>query len=244
MRNGEFVNPRLAAIYEAVSPWSEDEMFFVHLVETAQARRVLDLGCGTGRFAVWLADSGHSVTGVDPAPACLSLARAKPSADRVTWLMGTSEVLATAAFDAAVLMNHVAQFLVDDDEWNRTLADLKRALVPGGMLAFDTRDPRARSWVHWNEVESRREVALPHGATVTMWTTLISTVDESVTFEHRYRFSDGAEPISRTTLRFRSEADIRASLSSHGFTIRRVHSTGDAGPMRVRRGELVFVASA
>jgi hypothetical protein len=40
------------------------------------------------------------------------------------------------------MISHVAQFFADDDEWSRNLADLNRALVPGGRLVFDTRDPR------------------------------------------------------------------------------------------------------
>jgi ubiquinone/menaquinone biosynthesis C-methylase UbiE len=92
--------------------------------------RVLDLGCGTGRLALALADAGHRVTGVDPACASLDVARAKRGADRVTWVEGTSQVLPDAAFDVALMTSHVAQFFVDDSAWRATLADLRRPLVP------------------------------------------------------------------------------------------------------------------
>ena len=49
-----------------------------------------------------------------------------------------------AAFDIGLMTSHVAQFLSADEEWRHPLADLKRGLVPGGRLAFDTRAPRAR----------------------------------------------------------------------------------------------------
>ncbi len=70
------------------------------------------------------------MAGVDPARASLAAARAKPGADRVTWMEGTSAVLLHAAFDVAVMTSHVAQFFVTDEEWRQALADLHRALVP------------------------------------------------------------------------------------------------------------------
>ena len=98
---------------------------------------MLDLGCGTGRLPLALSRAGHTVTGVDPAAASLDAARAKPGAERITWIEGTSAVLPDATFDVALMTSHVAQFLVGDDEWRGTLADLARALVPGGLLLFD-----------------------------------------------------------------------------------------------------------
>jgi malonyl-CoA O-methyltransferase len=46
----------------------------------------LDLGCGTGRHALWLAAGGASVTAVDFSEGMLAEARRKPGADQVRWL--------------------------------------------------------------------------------------------------------------------------------------------------------------
>lgn len=47
--------------------------------------RVLDLGCGTGRHALWLAEQGANVTAVDFSEGMLAEARQKPFADVVNF---------------------------------------------------------------------------------------------------------------------------------------------------------------
>ena len=49
--------------------------------------------------------------------------------------------------------------LAGDDEWQGTLRDVSRALVPGGRLVFDSRDPGARHWERWNPHDSRRWIS-------------------------------------------------------------------------------------
>ncbi|MGC1210468.1 MAG: class I SAM-dependent methyltransferase [Micromonospora sp.] len=243
MRRGEFLDRRLATVYDAECPWGRDDDFFLSVVNEIPRARVLDLGCGTGRLTLALAAAGHRVTGVDPAQASLDAARAKPGGDRVTWLEGTSRVLPDRAFDIAVLTSHVAQEICADDEWARTLADLRRALVPGGRLAFDSRDPAARRWERWNPDESRRRLALADGTAVDAWTELTQVRDGLVKFLHHYRFPDGEEVCSPGTLRFRTEAELRASLTTAGFTVERVCGGWAGEPVGASDdGELIMIA--
>lgn len=77
---------------------------FVYLGERFQLGpdvRVLDLGCGTGRLTIPLAQLGCNVTGMDPDPAMLEEARAEASslmsrASSLTWLEGSSFDLSPA----------------------------------------------------------------------------------------------------------------------------------------------------
>jgi malonyl-CoA O-methyltransferase len=48
---------------------------------------VLDLGCGTGRHAGWMADAGARVTAVDLSRGMLAEARRKPGSERIRYLV-------------------------------------------------------------------------------------------------------------------------------------------------------------
>ena len=196
------------------------------------------------RLALAMAGAGHVVTGVDPARASLDAARAKPGAQAVTWIEGTSAVVPDLAFDVAVMISHVAQFFVSDLERSRTLVDLKRTLVPGGTLVFDTRDPRAREWERRNPVDSRRLITLPGGDVVTIWTEVTSVEDGRVNFTHHYCFTDGEELRSEATLRFRTDDEVRRSLHDGGFSAERMYGGWKREPVGRGDGELLVIARA
>lgn len=67
MADEGFEHPRLAAIYDALDSERGDLDVYVAIAAELDATRVLDIGCGTGTFALLLAERGYEVTGVDPA---------------------------------------------------------------------------------------------------------------------------------------------------------------------------------
>ncbi len=243
MEQAEFRHRRLVEVYDAQCPWQRDDDWFAAVVDAiGPGSRVADLGCGTGRLAIGLAARGHRVTGVEPAAASLAAARAKPGAERVTWIEGTSAALPAAAFDVAVMTSHVAQIFLTDAEWHAVLADVHRALVPGGVLAFDARDPLDRAWDRWNGVDTYRHVALPGGGSVRIWTQLTDACDGVVSFTHHYRFDDGEVLTSELSLRFRDEHELRSSLAGAGFVVDRIAGGWLGEPLGHPDGELIVVA--
>ena len=99
---------------------------------------MLDVGCGTGKFARLLAEQGLArVWGVDPSTEMLAEARKRvPSS--VGLKLGEAERLPfkDAAFDAAVLWTVVHLI-----ERPLAFAEFERVLVPGGRLAIVTFAP-------------------------------------------------------------------------------------------------------
>jgi SAM-dependent methyltransferase len=242
MHHGEFRDPRLVVVYDALCPWTREDDFFLSVLAEEPAERILDLGCGTGRLAIAMAKAGYRVTGVDPARASLDAARRKPGADALTWLDGSAEVLPPAAFDAALMTSHVAQFFVTGDEWAAALAGLHQALVPGARLIFDSRDPAARGWEKWNPADSCRLVQLPDGTTVTAWTEVLSVRDGAVSFSHHYGFADGDRRAATATLRFRGEDELRSSLAVAGFSVEQIYGGWNRDPIGHPDGEFLVVA--
>lgn len=235
-----FANPRLAAIYDALDPDRSDLEPYRDAIVTSGARTVLDVGCGTGTFAVLLAGLGLAVTAVDPAAASLDVAKAKPGADRVEWIHGDTGVLPNLAVDFATMTANVAQVFVSESYWLQTLTNIGGALKPAGQLMFEVRDPDRRTWESWTPENTHRVVDLGiEVGRVETWTELESVDLPFVSFSHHYRFArDGAEVVSESTLRFRPRTEVEQALSATGYRIDDVRDAPD------RPGkEFVFLAS-
>ncbi len=239
MPDAVFDHPRLAAIYDALDPDRSDLDAYAALVEELGARSVLDLGCGTGTFALLLADRGLEVIGVDPASASLNVARAKAGGDLVTWIHGdASAIPASVEVDAVTMTANVAQVFLTDADWAATLAAVHASLRPGGWLIFESRDPDRRAWEDWTEERTRSTTDIPGVGRVTDWVQVTEVDGEFVTFESPNVFeADGTVITSRSTLRFRSRDAIERSLAACGFDLVEVRDAPDR-PGR----EMVFLA--
>lgn len=154
MADAIFEDPRLAAMYDALDPDRSDLEVYAAIADELEAMRVLDVGCGTGTFALLLAERGLEVIGVDPAGESLAIARAKPGAERVSWIHGDATARPPLAVDLATMTGNVAQAIADESDWDDTLRGIYEALRPGGRLVFETRDPAVEAWREWNRVDS------------------------------------------------------------------------------------------
>jgi SAM-dependent methyltransferase len=144
-----FEHPRLAAVYDALDADRGDLDIYVGIVIELGAKLVVDVGCGTGTFALMLAGRGVDVVAVDPAGASLDVARSKPGADRVRWVHGDATGLPAeleGRVDLAVMIGNVAQAIVEEPDWANTLKVVQRCLRPGGYLVFETRRLEQRGW--------------------------------------------------------------------------------------------------
>lgn len=249
-----FADPRLAVLYDAFEDGRDDLDVYVALAAELAATSVVDVGCGTGELAVRLARAGFEVVGVDPAVASIDVARAKPGADRVTWVEGdlarATHVLDGRRVDLVAMTGNVSQVFVDDSEWQATLDAARRLLRPDGHLVFETRRPDARAWEEWTVERTLDRRRLADGTMVATWVELLDDGSDefgadpvTVSFRWTYVFDpDGPRPetlTSDSTLRFRQLHELRADLETAGFEVVEVRDAPDR-PAR----EWVFVARA
>jgi S-adenosylmethionine-dependent methyltransferase len=127
---------RTAAVWAALDP----------VVGAGTPLRVLDVGGGSGMFAVPLARLGHEVTVVDPSADALATLRRRAETagvgDRVRGVQGDGDLLhevlpgddGADGYDLALC--HSVLEVVDDPAV--TLSEIARALRPGGQVSVAT----------------------------------------------------------------------------------------------------------
>ena len=99
-----------------------------------QGRRVLDLGCGRGRWAQEFARRGARVTGIDWSEEALAQARTRVPQATFLHMPVTELGFAPGSFDAVNCVT-VVQHLPHEVH-ARVLCEAARVLVPGGMLSL------------------------------------------------------------------------------------------------------------
>ena len=103
------------------------------LAEVTDKDHVVDVGCGPGTAVREARRRGARVTGVDPAPVMLTLARAvTPRRDRVTWSSGVAEALPLPDASASVYWSISTVHHWNDVE--QGLLEARRVLEPEGRL--------------------------------------------------------------------------------------------------------------
>ena len=237
-----YTDPRLVELYDIENARGADTDFYVGLAADLGARRVLDLGCGTGLLTRELAVVGRQVVGVDPSPAMLDFARRQPGAERARWVEGYSNSLGTSEADLVLMTGNVAQVFLDDHEWNAALRAIHDALRPGGCLAFESRNPDDRAWERWNGEATYERFDSPHGP-VGCWVELVGVGNDRVPFEaYKVFTATGEVVIASSELRFRSLAELNDSLTNTGFAVEHVYGDWDRGPFVGASRVMVFVA--
>lgn len=242
----EFDDPRLAAIYDTVNTHdpAEEPRFVRRLVDDLGVRSatIVDVGCGTGLITRELAALGHDVIGIDPSAAMVAVGRTRPFGDRVRWIVGGVDELGRPDADLAMMTSHVAQFFVDDEAWVEALTAVHRALRPGGVLGFESRNPGDRAWERWTP-DDVTTVVDPIAGPVDWWPEVHEERDGVVRYSIHYRFTATGEVLrSDARLRFRTLDELTPSLERAGFEVERVDGWWDGRPADATAPEHIVVA--
>lgn len=235
-----YEDARLVDLYDIDNPDGPDHDFYRSLADEVVTSSILDLGCGTGMLTTSLARAGRSVVGIDPSAAMLAFAEARPGGRLVQWVQGDSRDIPRRGFDYAVMTGNVAQHIGQSD-WPRTLSDLRNVMLPGGTLAFETRNPLARAWEDWSSSERSSRVT-PHGPLVE-WMSAEETAPGTVRIQAFNRFPETGETVVEDfDLQFRGRESVQADLQSAGFEVDAVYGDWNRTLFQDDAPLMIFVA--
>ncbi|MFA7302263.1 MAG: methyltransferase domain-containing protein [Candidatus Paceibacterota bacterium] len=240
----EFSDPRLVALYDKLNPFGDDSEFFCKQAERLSAKTIIDLGCGTGLLTCELAKRGYQLTGIEPSAAMLEVAQSKPYADQIKWIQGSFEQMRGLQADMILMTSHVAQFFLEDKEWQEMLKVAHQALKPNGHLVFDIRRLTSPPFPGWPSEESRRKFENIAAGPVEWWFKLLNIEDKRVRYELHYFFvHSNEEVVSVNELAFRSQEEITQALNDAGFKVESVYGNWDSSLATRTSPEMIFIAA-
>ena len=209
-------NPDLVSFYDLENGWGADFDFCARLA--AEARSVLDLGCGTGELAATLAERCE-VTGVDPAAAMLDVARRRPGGDRVDWVEADARgVRLGRRFDLVLLTGHAFQVFLTPEDQAAVLRTIALHLGPRGRFVFDSRNPVAEAWLSWTPEQTRHRLAHPTLGEVETW--YDATHDAAsgiVTYQTHYHIADGRQLAATSRIKFTAKEELEELIRDAGL---------------------------
>jgi SAM-dependent methyltransferase len=209
---------RFASTYAAdfesneLASWTRDRAHRIYRDELPLFSTVVDLGCGPGVDAVFLAGLGHRVIAIDRSPRMLDEARGRVARagarDRVTLARGDALTLSTCSeipvggVDAIVMGFGVVNCVPDA---RALLSEVASCLRPGGMVILSTLSNTPLWDAAWS---------LAHGRRSHRWSA------EAVRIES----------LGQSTLAwYRSARDIERAAAGH-LSLRRVWLVGTVAP--------------
>jgi SAM-dependent methyltransferase len=158
--NDYYANPEIAEAYDPSLPdlgaiAVDDIPFYVGLAgDAAKAgREVLELGCGTGRVTIPIAQAGVPVTGLDSSAEMLSIARAKAQrlgATGVTWWQADMAAFTVEKrFGLIIIPLRSFLMLLTLEEQRACLTRVHDHLIEGGRLALNIFNPSPLGMAVW-----------------------------------------------------------------------------------------------
>jgi ubiquinone/menaquinone biosynthesis C-methylase UbiE len=220
---------------------TRDEAAFIEAqLAPPPGARVLDLACGTGRHAIEMARRGYRVTGFDFSDRYLEIAatNARSAGVAVDWVRGDMrELEVERAFDAVYSYFTSFGYYSDDDN-ERVLGRIARALVPGGAFLIDVAD---RDWM-LTHPQQRGWVQREDGALVMEENTLDLVTSRVTNRQILIEPGAGSRVTKQYELRVYTCAELSALMRRAGLVPERALGGPDGAPYSSESRRLVLVA--
>ncbi|MGE5282518.1 MAG: class I SAM-dependent methyltransferase [Chloroflexota bacterium] len=228
----------MAPVYDDFTAHHEYDLWTADLLEILErhglsGRRLLDVGCGTGKSFLEMLPRGWQVTACDLSPAMVAIAREKAGDAVDLSVADMRELPVFGEFDLVWALDDAVNYLLDGDELRAALAGMRANLAPGGLLLFDL-----NSLLAYRTFFAETEVVERNGRRL-VWTGLASAdVAPGSICESRLevQLPDGTpapeeEPLFHRQRHF-PEAEVLAAFADAGLERVDVYGLDEAGAPR------------
>jgi SAM-dependent methyltransferase len=138
---------KYAEIYDALysnKDYASETDYLFALLGDLSGKSVLDIGCGTGRYAEEFARRNANVHGIDLSPEMIDVANNRrsvletPTKKNLTYQVGDARYFKSErSYDVVCSLFHVINYQLTDEELILFFSTAHDALKPGGVLVFD-----------------------------------------------------------------------------------------------------------
>lgn len=242
----------IADLYEAEHRGWTDDLDLYRALAARAGGPVLELGCGSGRVAIALAEAGHEVHGVDTSTAMLAVARKNLGGRQlpVTFSLGDMRRLSSRqAFGLAFCALDGLLHLQSAEDVRDTVVAAHGALRPGGLLAFDLVNPSPDLLaMRDGTVRHQSTFAGPGDTEVSHFVSWDIDPDaQAIETAHFYDWlSDDGAVRRRTTsfrLRYLERGEVEAALQAAGFDSVKLFGSAQVDPFEPDSDRMIFVAT-
>lgn len=228
---------------------SSGDAAFYHALARETGGPLLELGCGTGRTLLPIANGGIPCTGIDASPAMLAAFAAKPLPANLRLVEARMQDfdLGEDRFALVTAPFRVFQHLYEVEDQLACLSNVHRHLVPGGAFAFDCFNPRLDRIALREEPEAEDarfrdgDDEIIRSASVTRE----HAIQRMQVFMHYTRLRDG-QVVSREStdfsMRWFHRYELEHLLVRAGFTDVSLFGDFDCSPYGEDSPEIVYVA--
>lgn len=229
-----------------------------------EARRagspVLELGCGTGRILIPVAEAGVDIVGLDRSKSMLAIARDKvaklppETQRRIDLVLGDMRHFDLGRrFNLVMIPYRSFLHLLTPEDQRRALRCIRNHLVNGGRLVLNNFDPRldiivAHRGSLGSSLKLNREFVHPEtGRRVIVWDTRRYEPEEQTL--HQYfvfeELDEQGQAVAKTytpvVLRYLFRYEMQYLLELSGFAVEALYGDFEYGPFR-SGGEQIWIA--
>jgi SAM-dependent methyltransferase len=203
-------------------------------LDLAPDARVLDLACGRGRHARYLAEKGFEVTGIDISSSSIAFARQFENERLMFFQHDMRQPFRINYFDAVANFFTSFGYFEAEDDHLRALSSVARGLKPGGMFLLDYFNSE---WVRHHLV--RAETKTVEGIEFHLGRAIEGDhVVKTVEFT-----ADGRAYQFRERVRLFSLADFQALFARAGLWLRQLYGGYDLAPFDLQASKrLILIA--